>query len=179
MVLRRFLARHSLSRRRKGFHSRFGGLWTDRLDADRELERRVARHSLTADEANLLEGWIQNGYAILPGGVPAAACEALLARARGAWETGDPQLVVEVDREEGPSRHPLAPEHRSERTKVLDLHAAWPEARAVAHAPVVGAFLRLVFDDAPVAFNRSWEAFNQNPDVTPVAADSSTVIEVK
>lgn len=152
MVIQRFLARRALSRRRKGYHSRFGGLWTDRLDALEGLEQRKERHAINEAEAGLLEKWIQDGYVVVPGGVPRLDCDRLLQKAERSWSAGDPDLVVEVDREDGPIRVPLDPRYRSERTKVLDLHAVWPEARSISFAPVVAAFLRLVFEDSPVAF---------------------------
>lgn len=152
MVLRRLLSRRSLSRRRPGYHSRFGGLWTDRLDAKDELARRREHHTLDEAEAGLLEAWIRDGFVCIPRGVPGPVCDILRARADAAWTSGDPELLVELDREDGPVRVPLAPEHRGERTKLLDLHARWPEARAISFAPVVSACLRLFFEDAPIAF---------------------------
>jgi hypothetical protein len=53
-----------------GFRSRFGGLWTDQLNALDLVEGRRELGMITDEQAGLLKSWISDGYVILHGAIP-------------------------------------------------------------------------------------------------------------
>ena len=133
-----------------GFHSRFGGLWTDRLDATSELERRRAAGLLSDEEAAVIAEWMANGYAILPGAVPQADCDALGDDIAHAWSDGAPDLLTQP-----PGEHdtmPPTPGTPPDRMRIVDVYAARPLALKVLLAPRIVRFLTLIFDAEPLLF---------------------------
>ena len=79
-----------------GYRGRFEGLWTDRADAARVIERRVRAGQLTGIDVELIEHWIEHGYVILPTPSLPRSCErghgrpAASLRARGSAPPGAP-----------------------------------------------------------------------------------------
>jgi hypothetical protein len=51
------------------YFSRFGGLWTDRRDAGRTIDRPLAAGTIGEADAERLRHWMAHGYVILEGGV--------------------------------------------------------------------------------------------------------------
>ena len=47
------------------FHSRFGGLWTDRRDARALIAEKRTRGAISAEEARGLETWVETGALVL------------------------------------------------------------------------------------------------------------------
>jgi len=148
MVLRRLLARRALKRKRPGYWGAFGGHWTDRRDARERLERKRADGKVSEDEAQLLSGWIEQGYAIVRGAVPASTIDAINAEIERAWERSDKSYKLEI----GAVYHDLRPELRRQPYKLLDLYARSVAAREAAFAPQVQRFLELVFERDPLLF---------------------------
>ena len=147
-------------RKRAGFHSRFGGLWTDRLDAPRRLERRLDSGELSDSDARLLRSWIENGFWIAPRAVPVSTVEAVRQDIEQAWRTLDPRLLVEIDGR----IHPLQSELRAERTKLVDPYVHSRAAREAALAEPIRRFLRLVFEGEPLLFQSlSFERGSEQP----------------
>src|SRR5213592_603117 len=66
-LVRRAWASTRQRRQRPGFHSRFGGLWTDRLDAARLVEERRASGALSHEDAARLAFWMEHGFWIEKG----------------------------------------------------------------------------------------------------------------
>jgi phytanoyl-CoA hydroxylase len=147
-VLRRLLARARLRRHRSGYHSRFGGLWTDRLDAEAELRRRLANGRTDPAEADQLRSWIRDGFVVLRGAVPAATCAAVRAEVEDIWANRDPDQVIEI----GGLRTGIDPDRRSEHYKLLDQHARPGPARSALFAPRLVRFLESVLDQEPLLF---------------------------
>lgn len=130
------------------YRSRFGGLWTDRADARERAAERAARGEITAEQAELVEHWIENGYVILPGAVDHAPIDALNAEIEEAWRVGDRSIRIEVVTQ----FFDLSPELRREKVKLLDLYVRSEAARRIAFAKPIRDFLALVFESTPMAF---------------------------
>ena len=130
------------------YHSKFGGLWTDRLDAEAELARRVDDGRIEPSERHLYQHFIENGYVILEGAVPHQTIDALLNDLENAWTNGGGRFLLDIYNE----IRPLAPELRESRYKMLDLYVASASARATSFGAPIRKFLQNIFDEPPKAF---------------------------
>ena len=133
-------------------HSRFGGLWTDRLDARDELRRRVGDGRVPAELEDVLAAWIRDGFAILPGAVDPARCDAVLDDVERAWRGEFPQVWCEHFTGGKVQLERPRPELRSGPHKLQNLHSAAQGVVAASFAPAIREFLGAVFDDEPLAF---------------------------
>lgn len=147
-MIERLLSKLALRGRRPGFRSRHGGFWTDRLDALERIDRDRASGKLDDAQAARLRSWIADGFVILPGALDAARADRLVATVEDAWRTRDPRLAIELDG----VRHPLDPEQRSKRYKLLDLYVHDALALEIAFSPAVQEFLKLVFEREVLLF---------------------------
>ncbi|MEM8711892.1 MAG: phytanoyl-CoA dioxygenase family protein [Planctomycetota bacterium] len=151
-MLRRIRLRQSVRKQRTGYRSRFGGLWTDRPDANDALETRLggtgSAPPLDASLEPQLRHWIERGYVVLPGAVDPEVCDRLRSDVHSIWDSEDESYLVEV----GPVRHPLRPSLRSGPYKLLDLHARNEDARSALFADPIRRFLRTVFERDPLLF---------------------------
>jgi phytanoyl-CoA hydroxylase len=133
-----------------GFYSRFGGLWTDSLDATAELERRRTSGILSDDEAAAIASWMANGYVILKDAVPPEDCDALAAEIASAWSEGAGDLLTQP-----PGKHetePPSPDTPPHQMRIVDVYAARRVALKVLLAPAIVRFLTLIFDAEPLLF---------------------------
>lgn len=156
-LVRRGWARFRQRRHRPGFHSRFGGLWSDRLDAAHEIGRRQGRGLLTPEDAGRLAFWRENGFWIEKGALSTATIDALAAELSALWH-GSPlvELGGHVER--------LHPGLRAEHCKLVDVYALCESALAIALAAPLRRFLRLVFDGEPRLFQSlSFERGSEQP----------------
>jgi hypothetical protein len=142
MHLGQILARFALRRRRSGYFSRFGGLWTDRVDAERLLEAKLAAGAVSRDEAAQLRGWMADGYVVLPGAVSPELADEINGEIERAWAERDPRFLIEL----GGTYHRLEPALRAERAKLIDLYVFSRAAREAVFAPKIRRFLELVFE---------------------------------
>ncbi|MEO0650855.1 MAG: phytanoyl-CoA dioxygenase family protein [Planctomycetota bacterium] len=168
-MLRRLMRRVAQGRRQSGYHSRFGGLWTDRLDVETELERRRAAGCFTDEEAERLRSWIRDGYVVLLGAVDHAVIDAVLADVERAWSGQVDGLIAEL----GGVQEPVGPHARKRHTKLLDLHVVSEAARRAIFAPPLLRFLELVCESEPVAFQSL--AFD-NGSGQPIHQDTAYVV---
>jgi phytanoyl-CoA hydroxylase len=128
--------------------SRFGGLWTDRLDA---LDVLIARRSSLAPRlVALLESWITNGFVLLPGAVDPSVCDSLAANLEQSWQHGHPGQLV-VDSTTGQHR-PLVAGDVKRLTRAVDTHVHFDAARQLLQSQVVNTFLTEVFGADPLFF---------------------------
>jgi hypothetical protein len=147
-VLGRAWKKLQLRRHRRGFHSRFGGLWTDRLDAAEILAARAERGALGPRDATRLEAWIRDGYWIEPRAVPLAAVERLKVDLAALWAARDPSVRVEY----GGRYLSLAPGLPEEHAKLVDVYARSQAALELALAEPIRRFLALAFESPPLLF---------------------------
>lgn len=135
------------------FRSAFGGTWPDLADAERWLDGMHETGILTDDDAERFRFWIEHGYLILPGAVPAAHVDALNGAIERLWRESANGSPFRAETFDGTIRvEPLRPELRGRPHKVLNLHAQLPEATRVVMAAPVLRFLRLLFLRPPMAF---------------------------
>src|SRR5262245_28277455 len=100
-LVRRAWASRQQRRQHPGYHSRFGGLWTDRLDAERVLAERQASGALSRDDLGRLAFWREQGFWIEKGAVSVEVVERLKAElAALAEDRSDPPLVEIAGRTE-------------------------------------------------------------------------------
>jgi phytanoyl-CoA hydroxylase len=134
--------------RNRRFHSRFGGLWTDRKDAEAEADRRIARGQITPEQRALALQFIRDGYVILRGAV-------------------SPDLLDRVDGDlDRARRHPLmhlmgsydvryahatASSWSRRDFRGVDFHVNSPAIRDSIFHPSIAGFLRMIFDEDPLA----------------------------
>lgn len=156
------------------YFSRFGGLWTDRRDAGQEIERRLAAGELTAQQAERLRGWVENGYAILEGAVDPAVCDRLRADLDRAFAEGDERLLLHSPASGG--YQPLTGGRDTERARVVDVYVYYASAREALFSPAIVGFLTAIFDDRPLLFQSlTFERGSQQPihqDTAFVVVDS-------
>jgi phytanoyl-CoA hydroxylase len=132
------------------YRSRFGGLWTDRDDADEELDRRHHDGRVTDEEAILIRNWINNGYIILDGAVPIADCDGLATEIMKAWSVGTDDVLMQLPGEH--QTQPTTPDVPPNRMRLVDIFAARPQALRVLFASKIVRFITLIFDAEPLLF---------------------------
>jgi hypothetical protein len=135
-----------------GYRSRFGGLWPDRLDAERLLAERLASRAIDAVQAERLRSWNRDGFVVLERSVPDALLDAVDADIAATWAGAYPRAHVEYWERGVQHIVPVQPEHEARRAKLLDMQAySAAVRRAIFHGGTLG-FLRLLFGEPPLAF---------------------------
>lgn len=130
--------------------SPFGGLWTDRVDAREQLERRLQTGRFSSDLIPALTGWITDGYVILPGAADPVVCDRLADELAEAWRDGHPDQIVVDSRTGAPRRLEAGDETRL--TRAVDAHVHFRSAQELLRSPRVTEFLHAVFDADPLYF---------------------------
>ena len=144
--------------------SRFGGLWTDRHDALELLEQRAASGALSEAQTRQLRHWIEEGYVVIPGAVSSETVERVLHDVESAWSGAYSDVYTEVLQADGQSYLPPRPEHRGRAYKLLNLHSSSSAARDALFCAPILAFLELVFERPPLAFQTLYlERGSQQP----------------
>ena len=136
------------------YHSRFGGLWTDRLDANEVLRQKISKGILSEELARHISFFIDNGYVILKQAVSHADIDSYLAQFRIATKGGSPLRASIPDA--GPHDKGIVPLDQADidlpLTKVLDTYQYLPAAHALIFADATRDFLHAVFEDDILAF---------------------------
>ena len=144
MILDRLISKWSLRRKRPGFRSPLGGLWTDRTD----VTERLAAGRFDAEQQVLLKAWVERGFVILRGAVEPGLVDQIRAEVDAAWSAHDPRLLVELDG----VRSGLEPALRARHYKLLDQYVFSKSALTAAFAPKLQEFLQLVFERDTLLF---------------------------
>jgi len=136
------------------YHSRFGGLWVDRLDAKRLLEEKARRDKRIARLHDSLAFFIDNGYVILDKAVEPRAIDRYLADLSAVSGPDGPLFAtVWAPTPQGYENVPLAKaDLEAPLTKVLDTYVHVPSARDLIFAPAIDEFLRGIFEEGALAF---------------------------
>jgi hypothetical protein len=134
------------------YRSRFGGLWPDARDADGRLSEKLSAGRIAVADASRIEQWRARGIMHLPGAVGEDRVDEFVRDSRCVFDPGNQRILVEYF--EGGEYYviPAEPRHRDMNVKVLELHAHFESARRVLFASPILDFLRLLFEDEPVAF---------------------------
>ncbi|MFL5823823.1 MAG: phytanoyl-CoA dioxygenase family protein [Solirubrobacteraceae bacterium] len=144
------------------YFSRFDGLWTDRRDAEEELQRRVDSGRLSPALAAQLHHWIRQGYVVIREAADPAVCERLRTDLDEAFRGGDERLLTHSPA--STEYQPLRPGMDTERARVVDVYAYYDSARQALLSPRIVEFLSTVFDDDPLLFQSlTFERGSQQP----------------
>jgi len=134
------------------FHSEFGGLWTDREDAEVELQRRIQSGSVTQDQEYLLRQWMANGYVILEGAVDDKLCARLAGELEDIFTNGSDIALYQVPEAPPGTGSHVPPGLPAERMRLVDMYGFSRLAAEVLMAPALSGFLKLIFDEDPLCF---------------------------
>lgn len=129
------------------FHSRFGGLWIDRLDAESELAKRIETGKLAEPLGEKVSNFMRDGYVILPGAVSLPVVDRVSKIVTNGYANGDVRLHYHTD---GAKNHILTAGTEPRGTRILEAHAVLGEIREALAAPPILAFLSAIFGEAPV-----------------------------
>lgn len=135
------------------FHSQFGGLWYDRIDAPTLLQERVDAGRIDEDDARRLRQLSTEGFTIIEGLIDGSLADELSREIDAAVRAGDPRFWATVSGFNGSRPTPVEPwmvERPS--LKVLDSYVHLDVARDVLLHPELVRFLGLAFDEDPVLF---------------------------
>lgn len=132
------------------YHSRFGGLWTDRGDWDVELAQRVGQQRIATDVAALIPGFVRDGFVILSRGAEAAAIDAFQDKIARSFREGNERLLYQVPGSHQPLPVSAGLERRG--TRIVDAYAVMPEARQLFASARLMSFLTAIFDEEPLLF---------------------------
>jgi phytanoyl-CoA hydroxylase len=132
------------------YFSRFGGLWTDRLDADAEIDRRAARDELHGHAPERFREFVRNGYAVIEHAVDPDICDRVREDIDREWHRDDTPLRVTPPG--SIASEPLGPWVPRDNARVVDAYVHLDSARrALFSAPIV-SFLRAIFEEDPLLF---------------------------
>jgi hypothetical protein len=131
-----------------GYHSRFGGLWTDLPNAVDVIAGKHALGWISSAEHDLLKEWIINGFVILPHAVPHDLIDRLDGEVERIWD-GDSghRIFVEFWENGEKTIQPAGLRFRDRRVKLLDLFAHSESARHIIFSPPIVRFLTLFSND--------------------------------
>lgn len=160
MSLFRIWAKLAQRRSRRGFHSRYGGLWTDKREASAEVGSRLSVMESRPEAEAALQHWIERGFWIARSALPSDQVDQLNREIDALWSSTDEGMFVEIGGEVSHYRQDL----RSDHCKLVDLYARSRTALDVALNARIQWFLRLIFDDAPILFQSlSFERGSEQP----------------
>jgi phytanoyl-CoA hydroxylase len=129
------------------FHSKFGGLWVDRLDAEEELAARLAQGRIAPELGRKIAQFMRDGYLILEGAVDARLAGQLAALMTKAFREGDPQLKYQADSDE---LHSFAGNTPPRGKRIIEAHALRADIRDAFASPAIVEFLTAIFDEPAV-----------------------------
>ncbi len=133
-----------------GFPGSFEGLWTDRIDFDQELARRIRAGAISPTLAEQLRHWRENGYVVIEQAIHQSAIDRFTADLDEMFEVGDERLLIQAP--DDPRGIALTPGHEKLRNRVVDVYAYYESARSLLFAPPIVEFMSAVFDDKLVCF---------------------------
>lgn len=129
------------------YHSNFGGLWVDRLDADKELSRRLSKGGLTSELGRQISRFMADGYLILRGAVDSGVVDRIATAMTHAFERGDDRLRYQGNSDEV---HVFEGITDPRGKRVVEAHAVLSDVRDAFASPPVVEFLTAIFDESPV-----------------------------
>jgi phytanoyl-CoA hydroxylase len=135
-----------------GYHSAYGGLWTDRLNALEELSQRTRLGLIDDHTEFLLKHWIKHGYVILEHAIDPITCRGLAAEIREIFLKGSE--IAKYQEPEAPPgvAYSVPPGLPAERMRLVDLYGASRVAAEILMAPPIASFMRAIFDSDPLCF---------------------------
>jgi hypothetical protein len=136
------------------YRSAFGGLWTDLNNAMEVVQGKLDVGMINRKEAEMLRGFIENGYAVFPGAVPGFQIRQLNRDIERVW-AGQMQDAWVSCLEDGLGRvRRIKPDDRDEadkQVKLLDTYEYLESARRVMFTDTIRRFLHLIFERPALA----------------------------
>jgi phytanoyl-CoA hydroxylase len=134
----------------KGFHSKFGGMWIDRVDWQSQLQKRLADNRLTLEEAEQVRTFARDGVLILPGAADLAAVDKFSDAVSQSFRQGNPDLLFQRHGSRDTERLSGAVDRLGSR--VVDAYMALPQALDLFNSAALQRFLTVIFDEPPMLF---------------------------
>jgi phytanoyl-CoA hydroxylase len=155
------------------FRSLFGGLWSDINNANEVIDGKLSLGYISAEQADQLKFWVENGYLIIKNAVPSELIDEVNSDIDLAWNGGMPSLWVEHWANQLYNFDPVRKELREKPHKLLDLYSESESTRKAIFSKPILDFLTLIFDRKPMAFQSLsfWWGSRQ-----PIHQDSAYVI---
>ncbi len=133
---------------RRLYRSRYGGLWTDRADAEEILARKLRDGEIEPADADPLLHYIRHGYVVFPRAVSHTLVDEYLACFEDAWK----QPPAGIYAHSGGEVVALSDKFYDRVAKVSDLHYYFRRAGEIIFASAVERFLRQLYERPPVVF---------------------------
>ena len=127
-------------------------LWLDQPDAHDRIVARLAADALTADEAEKLHGFVDNGYITTPLGLDEAFCDALDDEIGALWQRRPADLAVSPHIGRPMSFADYEGPVRERGYRIPDLHGYSPLALSLYLHPALFRLVELIFDEPALAF---------------------------
>jgi phytanoyl-CoA hydroxylase len=140
-------------------------LWFDQTDAQDELNRRLDSGVINENQFQMLNRFIRDGYVVLPEKIPAEVIDAINQNFNDAHRNRDRILL----RKGGEYTHPGPLGIVGRRKRVIDFYVPCRPALTAILAQPITDFLRLLYGEAPLAFQAllfqfgSQQAMHQDP----------------
>lgn len=71
--------------------------WFEKHDALKQLDKRLRRSELSAEEHQLLQDWVNNGYVILKGVIPDDTIDRMCTDIEGLWDAEQPYADLQIE----------------------------------------------------------------------------------
>ena len=135
-----------------GFRSRFGGFWTDHLQAEQMLADKVARGDFARALVEKFRFWMDHGYVVFERAIAADVVDRVNADVERAWQGGFRHLYCAYGQDGVSYCQPPQPFMRELRTKLLDLYSQSDAAREASLSHPLVEFLSALFERPPLLF---------------------------
>lgn len=133
--------------KRTRYHSKFGGLWIDRRDGDRELAQRRAKGSPSGQMERDVAKFMADGYLILRRAVDPQLADRIATAMTVGFERGDERLRYHTN---GAKHHVLEGGTDPRGKRIIEAHVILPEILDAFASPRIVEFLTTIFDEPPV-----------------------------
>ncbi len=132
------------------YSSKFGGMWTDRKDYPEKLAQKIEAGDLTDAERVQMQTWRDDGYVIIPGGVPHDLIDQYKADVAAMMDKDpSPLLMTSADLPE-PARYTHDNLKRYGSARIVDDYFFSEQSRNLLFHDSITRFLELAFEADPV-----------------------------
>lgn len=153
-------------------------LWLDQTDAEAQIADRLARGSLTAEQADKLHAFARDGYLIFPLDLPSETLDAVVEGVDGLWRDRPADVAFACDTPARPMARADEARDRRTRYRIHDLHSHVDAARQLYLSPQIFEWVKLVLGDNAVAIQSlffefgSEQMLHRDPVVVPTGKPS-------
>jgi phytanoyl-CoA hydroxylase len=133
-----------------GFHSKFGGMWIDRIDWEVQLAKRLAEKRITGKDAEMVRTFVRDGVIILPGAANLSAVDRFSEAVSRSFRHGNPKLLFQRHGSRDTEQLTSAVDRLGSR--VVDAYMGLPQALDLFNSAALQRFLTVIFDEPPLLF---------------------------